>query len=79
MGSLYHSPNVNENKFLQHIREKLPKIQNEKEDKNIILGMDYNLDLLKCHIHQNTQLLIDIMMKNNIHPTITRPMHITNT
>ena len=64
MGSLYHSPNVNENKFLRHIRETLPKIQNEKGDKNIILGMDHNLDLLKCHIHQNTQLLIDIMTKD---------------
>ena len=31
--------------------------------------MDHNLDLLKCHIHQNTQLLIDIMMNNNMHPT----------
>ena len=41
--------------------------------------MDHNLDLLKCHIHQNTQLLIDIMTKNNMHPTITRPMHITST
>ena len=41
--------------------------------------MDHNLDLLKCHIHQNTQLLIDIMTKNNMHPTITRPMCITNT
>ena len=79
MGSLYHSPNVNENKFLRHIRETLPKIQNEKGDKNIILGMDHNLDLLKCHIHQNTQLLIDIMTKNNMHPTITKCMHITNT
>ena len=41
--------------------------------------MDHNLDLLKCHIHQNTQSLIDIMMKNNMHPTIMRPMRITNT
>ena len=79
MRSFYHSPNVNENKFLQHIRETLPKIQNEMGDKNIILGMDHNLDLLKFHIHQNTQLLIDIMMKNNMHPTITRPTCITNT
>ena len=41
--------------------------------------MDHNLDLLKCHIHQNTQLFIDIVMNNNMHPIISRPMCITNT
>ena len=79
MGSLYHSPNVNENKFLCHIKETLPKTQNERGENSIILGMDHNLDLLKSHIHQSTQSLIDIMIKNNMHPTITRPTQVTNT
>ena len=79
IGSLYHSPNINENKFLHHIKEKLPKIQNERGEKSKILGMAHNLDLLKSHIHQSTQSLIDIITQKNMHPTITRPTQVTNT
>ena len=41
--------------------------------------MDHNLDPLKSHIHQSTQSLIDIMTRNNMHLTITRPTRITHT
>ena len=82
IGSLYLLLNVNENKLLRHLKETIPKIQNEKGGKNIILGMDHNLDLLKSHVHQSTQSLIDIidiMARKKMHPTITRPTRITNT
>ena len=64
---------------MQHIKETIPKIKNENGEKNIILGMDHNLDLLKSHIHQSTQSLLDIMSLNNMYPTITRPTRVTHT
>ena len=47
-----------------------------KEKKEIILGMDHNLDLLKSEIHRQTQLFLNGLLEKNIYPTITRPTHI---
>ena len=35
--------------------------------------------MLKCHIHKSTQTFLEINLKNNILPCITRPTHITKT
>ena len=47
-----------------------------KERKEIILGMDHNLDLLKSGIHKQTQLFLADLLEKNIYPTITRPTRI---
>ena len=47
-----------------------------KEKKEIILGMDHNLDLLKSGIHKQTQLFLSDLLEKNIYPTITRPTRI---
>ena len=47
-----------------------------KEKKEIILGMDHNLDLLKSGIHRQTQLFLNELLEKNIYPTITRPTRI---
>ena len=49
------------------------------EKKDIILGMDHNLDLLKSNNHPETQTFIDLNFDNNLFPCITRPTRITNT
>ena len=54
VGSLYRPPNTTEKNLCEHINEIIPKIQAETGNKQIILGMDHNLDLLKsnnpcCH------------------------------
>ena len=49
------------------------------EKKEIILGMDYNLDLLKSNTHSETQSFLDSNFKNSIFPCITCPTRITNT
>ena len=46
-------------------------------DKEVIIGMDYNLDLLKSSTHKHTQQFIDEMTEKNLLPMITRPTHIT--
>ena len=47
-----------------------------KEKKEIILGMDHNLDLLKSGIHKQTQVFLADLLEKNIYPTITRPTRI---
>ena len=50
------------------------KRDNKKE---IILGVDHNLNLLKATSHKGTQDLIDINFNNNLLPCITQPTCIT--
>ena len=49
----------------------------ENGNKQIILGLDHNLDLLKCNSHAPTQKFLDILLVNELLPTITRPTRIT--
>ena len=49
----------------------------KEKNKEIILGMDHNLDLLKSSTHHETQEFIDANFDNSILPCITRPTRIT--
>ena len=76
VGSIYRPPNVNPNLFLTTITELTSKLKLEKNS-DIILGMDHNLDLLKLNMHKHTQSFYEIMLENNLLPTITHPTQIT--
>ena len=70
-------PNTSETEFLNSYNELLNKFK--LESKKVVLGLDHNLDLLKCHIHKSTENVLKINLKNNILPCITRPTHVTKT
>ena len=53
------------------------KIRKEKGQKNVILGMDHNNDLLKAHVHTTTQDFLLSIMDSGFLQTITRPTRIT--
>ena len=55
----------------------IPKVKSEKKDKQLILGMDHNLNLLKSNSHTSTQKFLDIIISNGLLPTITQPTRIT--
>ena len=76
MDSLYRPPNTSETEFLNLYNELLNKFKLQSK-KEVILALNHNLDLLKCHIH--TENFLEINLKNNILPCITRPIHITKT
>ena len=78
MGSLYRPPNTSETEFLNSYSELLYKCKLES-NKEIILGLDHNLDLLKCHIHKSTENFLEINLNNNILQCITRPTCIIKT
>ena len=75
VGSLYRPPNSSLTEFLAKLNETTSKISTE--DKDSILGMGHNLDLLKCNIHKQIQALLDDLTDKDLLPTITRPTRIT--
>ena len=77
VGSLYKPPNTNKTVLCQHAREVISKIRAEAGNKEISLGMDNNLDLLKACSHQQTQCFLDIILDNGLLPSITRLTRIT--
>ena len=52
MGSLYRPPNTSETEFLISYNELINKFKLESK-KEVVLSLDHNLDLLKCHIHKS--------------------------
>ena len=77
--SVYKSPNTNDDKLKTHLAEVCSKIKQEKYNKELVVGMDHNMDLLKSHEHRCTQQFLDILLNNDLVPTITRPTRITKT
>ena len=49
------------------------------ENKEIILGMDHNMDLIKSVEHKPTQHFVDSLVERDMLPTITHPTRITHT
>ena len=68
IGSLYRPPNSSLLEFINKLNLSISKIKNE--NKEAILGMDHNLDLLKAKIHKHMQLFIDDLLDKNILPMI---------
>ena len=77
--SIYRAPNTNESKLKEHIAEMHGKTRNKKRKKELVLGMDHNLDLLKSHEHQRTRLFLDGLLDLGMIPRIMHPTQITNT
>ena len=70
VGSLYRAPSTNPKKFKQAYNRLVNNMIKEK--KEIILGMDHNLNLLKSSTHTETQSFIDINFDHYLFPCITR-------
>ena len=79
LGSMYKLPNTNDEKLRTHLAEVCSKIKQEKYNKELVVGMDHNMDLLKSHEHRRTQQFLDVLLNNDLIPTITRPTRITKT
>ena len=79
LGSLYRLPNTSENQFLISMKSFLDNYSKiDKNRKEIILGMDHNLDLLKHNTHVPTQKFIELLMEKRLMPIITRSTQVTN-
>ena len=71
VGSLNQSLNALDEPLTNHLSSTLQKLRLNKEKKEIILGMDHNIDLLKSQQHPAMEKFLDTMLINNMLPTIT--------
>ena len=74
--SAYRPPNTNPNDFLDVYSILIGKLK-ENKGKNIVIGLDHNLDLLKNATHKCTEDFIDLNLDSGLLPCITRPTRIT--
>ena len=79
IGSLYRSPNTPANEFIDNVSDIIQKIRCEGNKKEIILGMDHNLDLIHGDIHTPTHKFLNMLLDMQLFPTIMRPSRITQT
>ena len=77
LGSLYRAPNTDETKLICHIEDTVNKVNSEKGKKEVILGVDQNIDLLKSESHNATGRFLDAILSLKLWPVITRPTKIT--
>ena len=78
IGSLYRPPNTDIDKFLAEYNDTLERISSEK-NKEVILGMDHNLDLLKQTSHKKTQTFVENTLDHALLPVIMKPTRISRT
>ena len=74
-GSIYRPPNTDIENFIENYTNSLSSIKKDK-NKELILGLDHNLDLLKQASHRKTQDFIETTLDNSLLPTITKPTRI---
>ena len=74
---MYQPPNTDAESFNKRLNTITSKFA-LTNDKEVIISMDHNLDLLKSSTHKHTQQSIEEMTDKNLLPTITRPTRITN-
>ena len=73
----YRPPNMNAKQFCEEY-ESLRQVQ-KKLNKEIIIALDSNLDLLKSSSHTCTQSFLVFNTSCDIYPCITKPTHVSHT
>ena len=76
MGAIYRPPNMPVHSFLKSYSDMCSKLQKYK---NVVIGLDHNLNLLKSTRHSQTQQFLEVTVEANLIPTITKPTRVTNT
>ena len=75
--SAYRAPNTKIKEFLEEYNVLLEKLVGTK-NKNVLIAMDHNLDLLKTDQHQETLDFVMHNIDNDIYPCITKPTRVTH-
>ena len=73
--SLYRPPNTNPQHFGKTLETLVKKTR--KHCREIVMGLDHNLDFLKSNKHNPTNDFIEKVLDFNLLPSITRPTRIT--
>ena len=76
VSSLYRPPNTNAKDIISEFIEIKNKISTKH--KNILFGLDHNLNLLNYQNHSDTQKFLEVLVDNELFPCITRPTRLTH-
>ena len=77
LGSIYRPPNTCLETFLFEYKESLNMACDQK-NKQVIVGMDHNINLLKHDTHAKMQEFIEINLDLGLIPVITKPTRVTH-
>ena len=72
----YRPPNANYKVFIKEYMTLMKKLKRLNKHK-IILGIDHNLDLLKTHLHKQTNQFLENNLELDLVPCISKPTRIT--
>ncbi len=75
ISSCYRPPNSKGVAYYGMIKSLIETSVNEK--KELCIGTDQNLNLLNSHSHKETRDFLELLLENNMLPSITRPTRIT--
>ena len=78
IGNLYRHPSMKLNDFNENFLDPLMEALST-EDKSVYLMGDFNIDLTKIDIDNNTSIFFDSMTSNLFVPHITHPTRVTLT
>ena len=72
----YRAPNSSETEFIKEYTALLEKIK--ATGSKAIIGIDHNLDLLKCDNHKKSMEFLELNINSSLFPCITKPTRITH-
>ena len=75
---IYRHPRGNVKPFTEHFEKSLSKIENNRSIKHSLITGDFNIDLIKFDLSDNTNEYLNVVLKNGFIPTILLPTRITN-
>lgn len=78
VASIYRPPNTNQTQFISEYNTLVKRLKQETS-KELVIGLDHNMDLMKCHLNAATQRFVDVNLNENLSITITKPTRITKT
>ena len=75
---VYRHPRGDVKLFTEHLENSLSKIESNSGIKHSIITGDFNIDLVKFDLNNNTIEYLNTVLKNGFIPTILLPTRVTN-
>ena len=64
--------------FTEHLENSLSKIENDRTIKHAIITGDFDIDVIKFDLNNNTNEYLNTVLKNGFIPSIILPTRVTN-
>ena len=75
---VYRHPRGDVKLFTEHLENSLSKIESNSGIKHSIITGDFNIDLVKFDLNNNTNEYLNTVLKNGFIPTVLLPTRVTN-